>query len=100
MLSTIEDGYAVNKYNENAFDINILDEVTKKFKKLIKTDTNVETYPDKGNENFRYWKCMNYIVPCGGVHVDNLNEIDDVNVEIIHKKKAITIKIFFENNYE
>ena len=61
MLSTIEDGYAVNKYNENAFDINILDEVTKKFKKLIKTDTNVETYPDKGNENFRYWKCMNYM---------------------------------------
>ena len=49
-LSMIEDGFAVNKYDENAFDINILDEVTKKFKELIKTDTKVLTYPDIGKE--------------------------------------------------
>ena len=96
LLSTIEDGYAVNKYDENAFDINILDEVTKRFKELVKTDTKVVTYPDIEKENYRYWKCMNYIIPCGGIHVDNLNEIDDVDVEITHKKKAITIRIILK----
>lgn len=93
LLSMIEDGYAVNRYDENSFDINILKEVTSKFKELIKTDTKVITYPDKENGNYRYWECMNYIIPCGGIHVDNLNEINDVDIEITHKRKAITIKI-------
>lgn len=96
LLSTIEDGYAINKYDEFAFDENILGEVTKKFKELIKTDTRVTTYPDTEKENYRYWKCMNYIIPCGGIHVDNLNEINDVDVEITHKKKAITVKIILK----
>ena len=96
LLSTIEDGFAINKYNENAFDINLLDEVTKRFKELIKTDTKVVTYPDKEKENYRYWECMNYIIPCGGIHIDNLNEINDVDVEITHKKRAITIKIILK----
>ena len=93
LLSTIEDGYAVNKYDENAFDINILDDVTNRFKELIKSDTKVITYPDKEKDNYRYWKCMNFIIPCGGIHVDNLSEINDVDIDISHKKKAITIKI-------
>ena len=96
LLSTIEDGFAVNKYDENAFDNNILDEVTKRFKELIKTDTKVVTYPDVEKEKYRYWKCMNYIIPCGGIHVDNLNEIDDVDVVITHKKKATTVKVILK----
>ncbi len=93
ILSTIEDGYAINKYDENDFDINILDEVTKKFREIIKKNLKVITYPDKEKENFRYWRCGDYIIPCGGVHVDNLNEIDGVDIEIKHKKKSITVKI-------
>ena len=93
LLSTIEDGYAVNKYDENAFDINILEDVTKRFNELIKSDTKVITYPDCEKNNYRYWECMNFIIPCGGIHVDNLNEINDVDIDISHKKKAITIKI-------
>lgn len=96
ILSTIEDGYAINKYDENDLDIHILDEVTQRFRELIKSDIKVITYPDKEKENFRYWKCMDYIIPCGGVHVDNLNEINDVDIEITHKKKSITIKIILK----
>ena len=96
ILSTIEDGYAINKYDENDLDIHILDEVTQKFRELIKSDIKVITYPDKEKENFRYWRCMDYIIPCGGVHVDNLNEINDVDIEITHKKKSITIKIILK----
>lgn len=43
---------------------------------------------------------MNYIIPCGGVHVDKLNEINDVDIEITHKKKAITVKIILKWNYK
>ena len=93
LLSTIEDGFAVNKYDENAFDINILEDVTKRFNELIKSDTKVITYPDCEKDNYRYWECMNFIIPCGGIHVDNLNEINDVDIDISHKKKAITVKI-------
>ncbi len=96
LLSTIEDGYAVNKYDEKAFDINILEEVTNRFKELIKTDTKVTTYPDEERENYRYWESMNYVIPCGGIHVDNLNEIDDADIEITHKKKAISVKIILK----
>lgn len=96
LLSTIEDGYAVNKYDENAFDINILEKVTEKFKELVKTGAPVATYSDQDKENYRYWKCMDYVIPCGGVHVDNLHEIGDVDIEITHKKKAITVKIVLD----
>ena len=95
-LSTIEDGYAVNKYNELAFDVSVVDEVIKKFKELINTDVGVATYPDKENPDYRYWECMNHIIPCGGVHVDNLNEIGDTEVEVSHKKKAVTVKIILK----
>lgn len=44
----------------------------------------------------KFKKCMNYIIPCGGIHVDKLNEINDVDIEITHKKKAITVKIILK----
>ena len=39
---------------------------------------------------------MDSIIPCGGVHVDNLNEIGDVDIAITHRKKSITIKIILK----
>lgn len=96
LISTIEDGFAFNKYDENSFDISILDKVEERFYELIQTDNKVKTYPDKEKENYRYWECMNYKIPCGGVHVDKLHEIGKVKIETSHKKKAITIKISIE----
>ena len=93
LMSTIEDGFAYNKYDENSFDISILGEVNKKFYELIQSDALVKTYPDLEKENYRWWECMNYHIPCGGVHVDRLGEIGNVTIEMSHKKKAITIKI-------
>ena len=91
--SNIEDGFAYNKYNDSSFDVNILDEVTKAFNELIKTKETVITYPDKENPNYRYYECMNYIIPCGGIHVDTIDQIGDLKIEVSHKKKVITIKM-------
>lgn len=95
LASNIEDGFAYNKYDENSFDMSILDKVNEMFYDLIKTDNQVKTYPDLEKEHYRWWECMNYKVPCGGVHVDKLSEIGNVNIETYHKKKVITIKFTF-----
>lgn len=92
-LSTIEDGFAINKYKEGSFAYELLEEVTSKFLELIQTNTEVVTYADEMNENYRYWKCMDCIIPCGGIHGSFLNEIGSVFVETKYKKKEITIKI-------
>ena len=93
VLSTIEDGFAVNKYKEDAFEAEKLPEVTERFHQLLETDTQVITYPDEKDNNYRYWKCLDTIIPCGGIHVDHLNEIGEVSVEVKHKKKEISIRI-------
>lgn len=36
---------------------------------------------------------MNYKIPCGGIHIDKLNEIGNTKIDVTHKKKTITIKI-------
>lgn len=93
ILSIIEDGYALNKYEDSAFDISVLDEVSKRFRELTSQNIEVTTYPDSENPNYRYWKCLDFLIPCGGVHIDNLREIGDVYIEITHKKRSITVKI-------
>ena len=80
IISTIEDGFAYNKYDENSFDIEILEEVQKRFYELIKTSNKVVTYPDLEKDNYRYWECMNYKIPCGGIHIDTLNEVGNVKI--------------------
>lgn len=96
LVSTIENGFAFNKYDENSFNITILDKVEDKFNKLIQTNNKVITYSDKENVNQRYWECMDYKIPCGGVHINELNEIGKIKIEISHKKKMITIKLTLE----
>lgn len=91
--SNIEDGFAYNKYNETSFDSGILDEVTKAFNELIQNKETVITYPDPDNPNFRYYECMNYVIPCGGIHVDTIDQIGNLKIETSLKKKVITIKL-------
>ena len=96
-LSTIEDGFAVNKYKEEAVQLDKMDEVNAKFFELIEKDLAVVTYADQNDENYRYWKCKDYVIPCGGIHVDTLKEIGKVNVQIKRKKKMVSVRIELED---
>lgn len=96
LISTFEDGFAYNKYDENSFDLSILTELEDKFNELVQTDNPVITYPDTEKGNYRYWQCMNYIIPCGGIHISKLSEIGKVKIETSHKRNTITIKISLE----
>jgi alanyl-tRNA synthetase/misacylated tRNA(Ala) deacylase len=92
-VSTIEDGFALNRYVTGSIDISLLDEANNKFLEALKTHTQVVTYPDPEKQGFRWWECLGYKIPCGGIHVDYLDEITQVSVSINNKKGYHTIKI-------
>ncbi len=92
VTSAIEEGFAFNKYPVEAFDKSIIEQANKSFLELLKTDITVSTYPDMEKAGYRWWECLGYKIPCGGVHVSNLKEIDNVNIKVSNKKGFITIK--------
>ncbi|MCL2439260.1 MAG: hypothetical protein FWD15_01985 [Alphaproteobacteria bacterium] len=92
--ASIEDGFAFNKYKDSDFDPAIAEPANKKFLELIKTDAAVITYPEENaeREGFRWWECCGNKIPCGGLHVDKLNEIGDVKIDVSNKKGKISFK--------
>ena len=47
---------------------------------IIKNKEEVIVYPHKKEKEAWYWKCREYICPCGGTHVTNTEQIGNVNV--------------------
>ena len=92
-VSTIEDGFALNRYVIASIDTGILDESNNRFLDVIKSHTPVLTYPDKEKQGFRWWDCLGYKIPCGGIHVDYLDEIKISSISTNSKKGYNTIKI-------
>jgi alanyl-tRNA synthetase/misacylated tRNA(Ala) deacylase len=92
-VSTIEDGFALNRYVIGSIDVSILDEANNKFLEMIKTHAQVITYPDKEKNGFRWWECLEFKIPCGGIHIDYLDEIKSATINVNSKKGYNTIKI-------
>lgn len=92
ITAAIEDGFAFNKYSGNILDNMIIEEANSLFFKLIKSQEQVITYPDAEKAGYRWWECMGYKIPCGGIHVSSLNEIDNVVIKVSFKKGHVTIK--------
>ncbi|GHU85202.1 serine-tRNA(Ala) deacylase AlaX [Clostridia bacterium] len=90
-VSSIEDGFAFNKYSAESFDFAKLGKVNEEFQKHLKAGAEVKTYAEKGMD-FRWWECMGHKIPCGGIHVDNLTEVGDVDITFSNKKGNITVK--------
>lgn len=90
--SSIEDGFAFNRYDGSDFDVSIIEEANRRFQEIIKTDLDVKTYPDEQKKGYRWWECDGYRIPCGGVHIHKLNEIGNVDISFSTKKRKITVK--------
>ena len=91
--SNIEIDFEYNKYPQDIITEEVIHFVQKKYEDLLKQNIEVITYPDENKEMYRYWKCMEYIIPCGGVHVLKLNEINNVVINAHSKKGITTIKV-------
>ena len=92
-LSTIEAGFAVNKYNGEAMTDEVLEVATARFLEFIKTDTPARTFADAEDPNRRYWQCGECVIPCGGTHVARMDAIGAVTVATKRKKGQISVQI-------
>ena len=92
-LSTVEDDFAVNKYKAAAVADIDFTAVEARMNELFSSDIPAETYADENNALYRYWKCMNWVIPCGGTHVKNLQEVGKVQLHTHTKKGNLSIQI-------
>lgn len=93
LSSNIEADFAYNKYPEGLVNDEVIEHVNMMFKKTIEEDHKVSTYPDENNPLYRYWTCMDYVIPCGGIHVSSLKELGVINVSYHTKKGVTTVKL-------
>ena len=87
LTSTIEADFAINKY-KNALVAEADAEVLEQgLNALLAQDIEVTTWADENDARYRYWKCLDWVIPCGGIHVHNLREIGPVHLSS-HTKKG------------
>ncbi|MBW8833173.1 MAG: hypothetical protein JF606_28100 [Burkholderiales bacterium] len=91
--SDLTDGAGVNRYDEavvlpHSFTANVLE----KMSEYLQMNIPISTYSDEARAGFRYWKCGNYIVPCGGTHLRNTSEVGPFNVDASITKGKLSIK--------
>ena len=93
VVSSIDIGFAFNKYKDDTFDIQLIDKINEKYNELKVSDLKITTFPDKNDINYRYFKINDYTNPCGGLHVDKSSDIGDIDIKVTNKKGYITIKL-------
>lgn len=93
IMSNIDDSVAFNKYEDDRITVDVMNRANELFKTFVSSNREINTYSDLKNEDYRYWKCDKYIIPCGGLHVNNTSLIGELHFDIKEKKGAITVKI-------
>lgn len=68
--------------------------VEKEVNDFISQNLPIETYPDEKKPNYRWWKCGDILMPCGGTHPRNTSEIGLIKLKRDNggqgKEKVIT----------
>lgn len=93
IMSNIDASVAFNKYEDDRITVDVMNRATELFKTFVSINHEINTYSDLKNEDYRYWKCENYTIPCGGLHVNNTSLIGELNFDIKEKKGSVTVKI-------
>ena len=48
---------------------------------MIERKEKINKYSHNESKEAIYWECDKYIVPCGGTHLTNTEQISDINVK-------------------
>jgi len=91
--SDLIDGAGVNRYDEPVIlPHNFSADVLERMCEYLQMNIPISTNPDETHAGFRYWKCGDYIVPCGGTHLRNTSEVGPFNVDASITKGKLSIK--------
>lgn len=67
--------------SEERLDLEKLAQVERKANEFIAKNLPIETWPDEKKPYFRYWKCGEIQMPCGGTHPKNTSEIGPIKLK-------------------
>ncbi|MCH4205802.1 MAG: hypothetical protein LKF53_05375 [Solobacterium sp.] len=93
ITSDIEEDFAFNKYKNAVVEGVDFQMIAQEMNELTAQDIPVVTWSDEKDPHFRYWKCMDTTIPCGGIHVKNLKEIGPVSLVFHSKKGNMTVQV-------
>ena len=93
LVADIEETFAYNKYpNAVVSDVD-MEQVEQNMNELFSQDVEVTTFENVNDSHYRYWKCRDDIIPCGGIHVYRLSEIGKIKLSSHAKKGKMTVKV-------
>jgi len=67
--------------SDSKLDQDKLVEVEKRANQFIAKNLPIETWSDEKKSHFRYWKCGEIVMPCGGTHPKNTSEIGQIKLK-------------------
>ncbi|MCZ6534241.1 MAG: alanyl-tRNA editing protein [SAR324 cluster bacterium] len=81
--SDLQPEYGLNRYETKGL---LMEEQVREAEQQLNLFTAeghaISTSADPEKEGFRYWHCEDWIIPCGGTHLRNTNEIGEVRVSL------------------
>lgn len=82
------------------FSQELLKEIEEECNEYIKKDKKILCYPHPEEKEAFYWKCDNYVIPCGGTHCNSTGDLKHINIKRknIGKKSERIIISVEENN--
>ncbi|HEX8492919.1 MAG TPA: alanyl-tRNA editing protein [Pyrinomonadaceae bacterium] len=88
-ISDILEDYGLNVY-ETVLDIKPEDmpKVVSNMNEFLAAGHEITTYPDPDPQKptYRYWKCEDVVIPCGGTHPHSTSEVGPISATLSTKK--------------
>ena len=86
-VSDLQDDYGLNVY-DGGLDMtpDNMPKILQTMNSFLSEGHSIETYSDSTRTGFRYWKCDEVVIPCGGTHPHNTSEMGDITAEFSVKK--------------
>ncbi len=65
-----------------------IDGIARRVRELVSLEIPIEVYPHKEEREAWYWKCLDFICPCGGTHLTNTGQAGMIFVKRKNVGKA------------
>lgn len=93
--SPLSDTGGENHYGfADRFDADDLRDATRLLNSFTSERHSIQTEADPTTPTFRWWHCEGWKIPCGGVHPEDVNEVELVEAEMTTKKQRSSRVIF------